>query len=350
MPRLRLIDQQLRQNEPKKAVTTAQTAVAALPDVPDLLDALGRAQLASGDANQAISSFNRLAGLMPRSTLPFLRLASVHVAGKNPDAAAQALKKALEIQPNHLPAQRGLVELAIQAGDSARALAVARSVQTQRPQEGVGFALEGDVQAQAKNWAAASQAYRNGLKVASSAELAIKLHTALSAAGQTVEANRAAADWTKAQPRDAAFPLYLGDRALASRQWAEAAKHYQRVLDTQPNNALALNNLAWVAGQLSRPDAVALAEKANRLAPNQPAIIDTLAMLLSTSNQHQRAIELQKQALAIQPNAASIKLNLAKIYLKSGDKAAALALLRELSALGDQFSGQAEVQLLLKQG
>lgn len=349
VPRLRLIDQQLRQNEAQKAMTTAQTAVAALPDVPDLLDALGRAQLASGDANQAIGSFNRLVGLMPRSPLPFMRLASVHVAGKNADAAAQALKKALEIQPDHLPAQRGLMELVMQAGDNARALALARSVQTQRPKEGVGFALEGDVHAQAKNWAGAAQAYRNGLKLASSAELAIKLHTVLSAAGQTAEANRVAADWSKAQPRDAAFPLYLGDRALASSQWAEAARQYQRVIDTQPNHALALNNLAWVAGQLSRPDAVALAEKANRLAPNQPAIMDTLAMLLSASNQHQRAIELQQQALALQPHAASLKLNLAKMYLKSGDQAAARTVLQELSALGDQFPGLAEVQSLLKQ-
>lgn len=348
VPRLRLIDHQLRSNQAKQAMASAQSAVAALPEAPELLDALGRAHLASGDNNQAISSFNRLMTLMPRSTLPFMRLASVHMAGKDPHAATNALKKALDIQPEHLPAQRALVDLALQAGDTGQALAVARAVQTQRPKEGVGFALEGDAHASTKDWTTAVRAYRSGLKVVSSPELVIKLHTALSAAGQAAEAARVSADWLKAQPSDPTFPLYLGDRAIASTQWAEAARLYQRVLDLQPNNAVALNNLAWVAGQLGRSDAIALAEKANAVAPNQPAFMDTLATLLSASNQHDRAIALQKKALAARPDAPLLKLNLAKMQIKSGDKAAARLILLELSALGSAFPGQAEVQSLLK--
>jgi predicted Zn-dependent protease len=41
-----------------------------------------------------------------------------------------------------------------------------------------------------------------------------------------------------------------------------------------------LNNLAWVAGQMKDPKAIEYAEKANKLAPNQPALMDTLAVLL----------------------------------------------------------------------
>ncbi|MCB1980471.1 MAG: tetratricopeptide repeat protein, partial [Rhodoferax sp.] len=82
-PRLALINYQLAQKETKAALSTAQQAVAALPEHAGLLDALGRAQTIAGDTQQAVSSFNKLAQLMPSSPAPYLRLAEVHWAAKN---------------------------------------------------------------------------------------------------------------------------------------------------------------------------------------------------------------------------------------------------------------------------
>ena len=76
--------------------------------------------------------------------------------------------------------------------------------------------------------------------------------------------------------------------------------------------------------------------------------MDTLATLLSDRNEHEKALELQKKALALQPDAALFKLNLAKIQIKAGDKAGAKTTLGELAKLGDKFGGQAEVSGLLK--
>jgi len=104
-----------------------------------------------------------------------------------------------------------------------------------------------------------------------------------------------------------------------------------------------------VAGQLGRADAMSLAERANEVAPNQPAFMDTLAVLLSGKGESARALELQKKAVSLQPNVPLFKLNLAKIHIKAGDKEAARKLLTEISALGDKFGGQAEVDKL-KQG
>ncbi|MBS3997290.1 MAG: PEP-CTERM system TPR-repeat protein PrsT [Hydrogenophaga sp.] len=343
---VRLVDHYLRHNDARSALQAAQTAVAALPQSPEALDALGRAQTANGDIHQALSSFNKLVGLMPRSPLPFLRQANTHIANQNTAAASQSLRKALELQPDLLLAQRGLVDLALQGKRPADALAVARTVQQQRPREPIGFAMEGDIQAAGRNWDGAGAAYRQGLKLAPAPDLAIKLHTVLLAQGKSAEAERVAADWLKAQPGDAAFLLYLGDRAIASNQLADAQRHYERVVQAHPRNALALNNLAWVAGRLGRDDAVALAERANELAPNQPAYMDTLAVLLSERNEVARALALQKKVVELEPNAALFKLSLARIHLKAGDKAAAEPLLAELAALGDRFGGQAEVRKL----
>lgn len=345
-PRLMLVEYHLRQNDAKAALTTAQSAAVALPDVPELVDALGRAQAANGENNQAMSSFNKLVGLMPQSPLPYLRMAAVHVAAKDNSAAITSLRKALDAQPNLLAAQRGLAELLLKSNQTSEAVAISKTVQTQRPKENAGFLLEGDVHSTSRNWASAAAAYQAGLKVAPGPELVIKLHTALTQSGKAADAQRLTTEWLRTNPNDAAIPLYLGDRAIASNQLNDAQRQYDRVLALQPNNALALNNMAWVAGKLGRADALTLAEKANEVAPNQPAFMDTLALLLSEKNEHARALTLQKKVVELQPNAPLFKLNLAKIHIKAGDKASAKPLLDELTALGDKFSGQAEVTQL----
>ncbi|MGE0099018.1 MAG: XrtA/PEP-CTERM system TPR-repeat protein PrsT, partial [Hydrogenophaga sp.] len=346
--RVRLIDHHLRRNDPKAALAVAQAAVAAQPGVPELVDALGRAQLAGGEYNQALSTFSQLASLMPNSPLSQLRVASVHVAKRDRPAAVAAFRKALQAQPNLWAAQRSLTDLLLQTDQGAQALTLAKSVQQQQPRDVAGFLLEGDVHASAKRWSEAVAAYQAGMRLGAVPELAVNMHAALSAAGKSAEAQQVGAAWIKAHPEDTTMLLYLGDRALADKRLPDAQRHYEQVIALQPTNALALNNLAWVAGELGREDAVALAERANAAAPNQPAFMDTLAVLLSGKNQHARAVELQKQVVQLQPNTPVFKLNLAKIQIKAGDKAAARALLDELGAQGERSGLQAEIEALRK--
>src|SRR5690606_17489923 len=108
-------------------------------------------------------------------------------------------------------------------------------------------------------------------------------------------------------------------RAVAGNDLNAAAGHYQKALDLQPNNPLTLNNLAWVAGKQGRKDALSLVEKADKLAPNNPAILDTWAMLLASEKNFKQAVEVQKRALQIQPDAALYKFNLAQIQVQAGD-------------------------------
>ena len=348
LPRLLLAEHHLRHSEPKDALVVAQQAVSALPDNVQLLDVLGRAQSANGEHNQAQASFNRMAALQPQSSLPFLRMASANLIAGDRDAASQNLRKALEIEPKSLEAQQGQVSLAMAAQKPGDALAISRAVQKQRPKEQVGYMLEGEIHAAGKAWDKAADAFRAGLKQVASPELAVRLHDVLLSAAKKPEADRWAAEWSRTQPKDAAFPFYLGNRALTLNELPESLRQFERGVAIQPDNAAALNNLAWLKGQLGRDGALADAERANALAPNQPAFMDTWAMLLSAANQHERALEMQKKVVQLKPQVLEFKLNLAKIQIKAGNKDAARALLDELSAVGDRFSAQAEVDRLKK--
>nr|AIW81327.1 tetratricopeptide repeat containing protein [uncultured bacterium SA343_p] len=261
--------------------------------------------------------------------------------------AGQNLRKALELQPGLLQAQQGLVALAMADKKPAEALVQTRNMQKQQPKAVAGYMLEGDVHAVAKAWDKAAQTYRAGLKeIPDSVDLAVRLHSALLSMGAKADAARWSAEWMRTHPKNAAFPFYLGDRALASTDLQEARQQFARVVELEPENAAAFNNLAWVKARLKQPGALVDAEKANTLAPNEPAFMDTWAMLLSEAGQHEKAIDLQKKALALQPQAALLKLNMAKIYLQAGQKDAARPLLDEIQALGDKFPGKDEAARL----
>lgn len=348
-PRLALIQYWLQQKDNKKALTAANDAVAAFPEKPEVLDALGRVQQITGDLNQALSTYGKLAGLQPLSPMPLLRLAEIHVANKAKDEASKSLKKALEIKPDLIEAQRGLILLALDAKRTNEAIAIAREVQKQRPKEAVGQALEGDIHSSQKNWNEAIGAYRNALKTTPTTELAVKIHTAILASGNTAEADKFAASWSKDHPKDVAFRMHQGDLATARKDFSAATQHYNSALALQPNNALVLNNLAWVLGEQKQAKALEYAEKANQLAPNQPAFIDTLAVLLAAKGDSAKAIELLRKALTLAPQAAAIQLNLAKVLVSAGKKDEARKELEALSKLGDKFPGQSEVARLQKE-
>jgi putative PEP-CTERM system TPR-repeat lipoprotein len=347
-PRLQLVEHYLRSQEPRQALNAAQNGVAAIPNSAEMLDALGRAQLAAGAANQAVGSFNALAAMLPNSAEPLLRLAGAQLATKNVDAARQSLKRALDIAPKSVAAHQQLVALELASGRQQEALGLARTLQKQQPKEAIGFVLEGDVQGALKNPAAAVTAYRTALKIAPTPETAVRLHLALLSPGKSAEANRFAAEWLKEHPRDILFLLHLGNIALDQRDFAQAELRYQEILRLNPNNVLALSKVAWAMTQQKKRGAVTYAEKAYQLRPDQPAITATLALVLAEEGQFDRAIELQKEMVKQQPQMHLFQLNLARMYIKAGKKTQAEAELNELAKLGDEGVSQAEVAGLLR--
>ena len=350
-PRLALIGLYLNARDANKALTAAQDALGVMPNRPEILDAAGRAQQFAGDFNQALASYGKLASLLPKSPLPYLRMAEIQVAAKNKDSAMQSLRKALAIKEDLIEAQRGLMMLDVDAGRTDDAIAIARQVQTQRPKEAIGYILEGDVYALKKNWAEAAGVYRKGIKQSGSTELAVKLHAVLDASKGAAEADKFVADWLKDHPKDMQFQLYLAEAANAQKNYARASKYYRALVDAQPENPAMLNNLAWTLSQNKDPKAIDYAEKAYRLAPDQPALMDTLGVLLvdrGNSGDSERGLGLLRKAVEATPQAAVIRLNLARALVKVGNKEEAKKELEVLAKLGDQFPMQADVKALMQ--
>jgi putative PEP-CTERM system TPR-repeat lipoprotein len=347
-PRLLLVEHHMKLRHAKAGLAAAQDAVAAFPDNLLALDALGRTQRAAGESLQAIQTFQKIAASQATIPLPHLRLAETYIASKDYTAAAQSLKRALEIAPKLLVAQLQLVQVMLARGQVSEARAVARQVQRQRPQESAGYLIESEIHARQKNWDLAIAAFRLGLERDRSTELATRLHALFVLAGRSAEATRFAASWEAERPQDAEFVSHMGMVAVSRKDYAAAEARFRRVLVLRPDDPAMLNNISWVLLQQGKPGALPLTERANQLAPGRPAFMDTLASALAVNKQLKEALEWQRKAVDKDPDSPSLRLNLAKRLIDSGDRTQARTELEKLVTLGGRFDQQGEVEALLK--
>jgi len=347
-PRLQLIEYGIRQRQFKDVLVIAQQADAALPNQPKVLDALGRVQAQTGDALQAVSTFQRAANLDPGSVLPHMRLADLYKADGKRSAAIASLRRAMEIDPTLGEAQVALVDMLVADKRVDEALVIARNLQKNRDVM-AGYLLEAGIHMRGKAFDKAQEVLRAGLKAhPTSSDLAVRLHQVLGASGSAAEARAFASQWIREQPQDSAFAYELATAAITRGDLADAETRFRDLVTRHPNHPLALNNLAWILTTTGKPGAVEFAERAVKRLPNHAGVQDTLAMALAAEGQAARGLELQKKAVAMQPDDDGLRLNLAKIAQKAGDSALARTELERLIAKGPLGPFHAEASRLLK--
>jgi len=346
---LRLALHYARTKQTGEATTLLRKLQTQFPDSPEVLDMLGQVQTASGDREGALESYSKLTAALPHSANAHYQLARATAAMGNSSRAIDALNKALQLQPNYIEAQAALGELQINQGNADKALAVARTLQSQQPKQPVGYVLEGDAQLQLRQPALAVQAYDKALALVPNTAILVKLHHALDVAGRGKQAAVRLAEWRKRYPDDMQALMLEGEAAIASGQNAAAASAFETVLKRAPGNVVALNNLAWTYFQMHDPRALATAEQAYKAAPADPTVMDTLGWILVEQNNAARGIPLLRKAAQATPNAADVRLHLARALIKVNDRAGARKELEGLLVSAKGAPQTDEARTLLKQ-
>lgn len=347
-PRIALIDHYISSGDPRRAMQAAQEANTLIPNNPRIADALGVAQQASGNINQAIETLRQAALQQPKAAQPQIRLAGALAAAKDYTRAAQTLRRALALEPQRVELHRDVALYMARAGRNDEALAEARAVQKARPKDALGWAIEGEVHQQRKDWRAAVDAYRQAQRLGGEEMVSRQVLAALAASPDPAEARRYAERWSKEAPQDPLPRMYLADISMKSKELAGAAERYRELLVLRPNNPVFLNNLAWVSAQLGEPAALKYAEDAHRLAPNSPAVLDTLGWLLVEQGEDKRGVDLLTRAIGLAPNAPEIRMHLAKALIKVGNKADARKELETIAKMPEARGLHAEAASLLK--
>ena len=347
-PRLALAEFHLIAGAMEPALSVAQAAVAAFPNNLAALDVLGRCQIARGDLGQASVTFKQMMAIDRGAVLPYQRMAEVNARQNDPAEAVRNLRRAIALAPGQEVLVAELYGVALKGRQFDAARGVAKDLQKVGATAAAGLMLEGDVEAYQKNWVGAIEWYRKSLaKEPKASKVAVKIYMAQVANQRLPEASATMDSWLKSNPKDTGFRLFLADQALAKGEFPAAESRYREVVALAPNDANALNNIAWLMVRQNKPGATALAERAVALQPGSPPFIDTLALALAKDGKLTQALEVQGKLVARAPEVPVFRLTLAKIQIQAGQKAQARAELVKLDKLGAKFPEVKEVQRLL---
>ncbi|MCX5662030.1 MAG: tetratricopeptide repeat protein [Planctomycetota bacterium] len=320
---------------------------------------------------------------------PRLAAASARLEGKN-DVAEQRLREALKLAPGPvslaeladflLSAKKpaAVVELLRNEGKSVtgnpglltlQARALAATGDANQAATGFGQALDAAVNAAQVNSIAGAMAASLGR------ERAVALLEAQPQGPRRFGFDLALAnlDMTQGHFADALARLKkitppaagspdrdLYDRLLATayHQTADlenAQAAYRRILQTAPDDATILNNLAYLLSEdLNRPaDGLPMAERAAQVSPNNAQFLDTLGWIQWRAGQADNALNTLRRSVGRTPLAAN-NLHLAEVLLARGDRPTAVKTfetsLRLAEQAGDRRTAEAATKRLKELG
>ena len=347
-PRVMLAEYYLREKQPKKADLLVKEAVKIAPRQPILLALQGRVLMAEGQYNKALSPLNKLVTRAPDSVFARALLAETYLAlGQIKDARRQ-LGIALEKQSYYVPALLLMARAELQSGQYEQALEYANQVQKAQPDLYLGYELAGDASMAGKNYAEAKVAYTQAWERKPSTTLAIKLSGASKRSGKPEEAVKALLAWLKDHPDDARARQFLGTTYQDMGQNNKATQAYEKVLALEPDNVVALNNLAWQYSLDKNPKALGLAERAHQINSEDAGIQDTYGWILVQQGQVDKGRRLLKQALKTLPDVPEVRYHYAVALLKSGEEKEARQMLGKLLEKYSSFDGREEAEQLMK--
>jgi len=319
----------------------ADQIIALQPAAPDgyLLRAVAdidRKNYATADEN-----IHRSLEKQPNNPGAYVQLGNLRMAQSQFADAQRAYQQALDQDPNSTDALGGVLNVDLVQKQPDRAIATAKTQLAIYPKN-VGFhIMMGQLLLeQKKDLAGAEQEFKQASDLdKKNSEAMVKLGLVQNLRGATDQALQTYLDGAKINPKEVAFYLLAGGIYEAKQDWDNAKQQYQKVLQIQPDNPLASNNLAYVmleqGGNVEV--AFAMAQTARRQLPDNPNSADTLGWAFYHKGVYTSAITQFKAALKKEPDNALFNYHLGLAYAKSGQAALARQQLDRVLKINPNF-------------
>lgn len=345
-PRLLLARMHLREGEIAQARILVAEAQQINANSAEVLEVKGLVQLAGNEKANAVQTFGALVQARYGSAQAHRYLAMAYSALGENLAAAESLRRALARKPGDPEIELELASVELRLGNEKAALDGALKAQKAHPELAAAHELEGDVHAARGEFAKATAAYDRALAIERKGELLAKLHQAKVQASHSWVSEDALLEWLKTHPGDQGVRLYLAGAYLRAGREEPAIEQYRKVVEKDPDNYIALNDLAWLLHRRGDPRAVDYAEQAYLANPNNGAVADTLGWIMVERGKHARGAEMLRDAARLSPDSAEIRYHLAYALAKAGDASAARKELDVLLASRKDFAQLAEARKL----
>ena len=346
-PRLLLARLYIEDRQFEKARANAEEAVALVGNNAEAYNLLGLAQAGLGDSGAAVVNFERAGDLDAEEMTYRVNEARAQMTLGNEATAEQTIREAGGGDPDNLRASLILAATLARQGDTEGAMRIAKRLQERHPEDGVSYALEGELLASAGDFAAAAAAYDKALELREDdRRLALRAFR-IRNLGDLPEPERPVLSYLEKRPLDADMRLILAQRFQGAGDSDQAIAEYEQVLETAPDNFVALNNLAWEYFQRGDSRAEGVARRAYAQSPENGSVADTLGWIQVNTGNLDEGISTLRKALELSDGRAQIKYHLAAALAKADETDEARQLLQELMASDQEFASRGAAEELL---
>ncbi len=329
---------------PDQAERELKAAMAEAPDSPGAGVTLATFYRDTGKLDKAEATLNQVVRKFPNDPSGHYQLGLLAVIRRKDREAVPFFEKAVKLQPDSSVPLLALAESYSRLGEKFRAVALAERVVNLEGASSRSLVFLGTICERALDFPAAEKAYRKALvRDGKNLQAGLGLAGVLDQQGKKGEALRVAEETARAHPRTSSPLVTIGRLQEAAGNASEAITAYRKALEVDQDNAVALNNLAWLLGKDGQnlDEAITLAEKAYGKAPDSPSIADTLGWLLYRKGNVERAEALIKAAVAGDSKNPSLRYHLGMVYAKEGKTREAL---REFDQVIKASPNTAEVE------
>jgi putative PEP-CTERM system TPR-repeat lipoprotein len=347
-PKLRLVRFYGQQRDIPRALSVARALQKSAPNNPRALEALGRVEITAGQFANAVATFRSLTAVTEKSPRAHHFLGGALVATDNRGAARESFRKAIDLNKSFIPSILALAELEARDGNVDAALKLAAQVKEMRPQSVVGDMLTGDVHMEAQQFDKALASYEKAKNIEDTGRIALRIFNARTRSGRTEIGLQQLQQWVDRKD-DVGVRNALASAYIVHGRHEAAIRESEKLLKTQPNNPIVLNNLAWLYDQKGDARAIETGEKALELAPKSPAIMDTVGWIHTRRGDLARGTQMLTNAHRAAPKQGDIAYHLAVALNKSGRKVEARRTLERIFDAQVKFSESANAQKLLRE-
>lgn len=346
-PRALLSRFYVAEDEFEAARQVVQEAVALNAANAELQNLLGLAHQGLGDNADAYAAFERAAELAPDEQTYSINKARAEMALGDAATAEETLRAAGGDNPANLRTASMVAIARARQGDIDAALEIADSLQARHPEDPVSFALEGELLASREDYLGAAAAYEQALALRpGDRRLAFRAFRARAEGGLS-DAAAPLRSYLDGEPDDTGARLAVAQHYQTSGDGQRAIAEYERILESEPENFVALNNLAWEYAQTGNPRAESIARRAWELRPDNGSVADTLGWIQVQSGNLEEGIPMLRRAVELSNGRAQVKYHLAAALASVGEPAEARRLLEEILESDAEFSSRAEARELL---
>ncbi len=233
--------------------------------------------------------------------------AALALIQKDWDSARSAALEGLKYAPGDTRLLSALADSELRAGDLSEAEKLATQINATNP--GLADHIRGDIAAKKDDPDSALKLYKASWTYKPTETLGRKIYGLQSMKDQS-GANAFVDQWLLALPNSRFAQVAKSSELIAKENYASAISLLEKLVQQQPNFAPHWNNLAWSYLQTQNPQAEAAARNAAALAPEDPAVLDTLGWILYKKGKTSEAVTILEKAAELGPDIEEIQQHL----------------------------------------